>query len=119
MNEGEWKYNYTSYSVSISGTMTLMPDDLVPTANGKDMKSGYGVKTEVNAVLSTDAHSEHITNPQTALSDLPEFQYSTYLRFLQRVSSGRSTKFTFRVNEFSTYRRAVPFVLPLVMPLYE
>ena len=32
--------------------MALMPDDIVPTANGKDMKSGYGVKTEVRATLS-------------------------------------------------------------------
>ena len=109
VDEGEWKYNYTGYSASISGNMSLMPDDIVPTANGKDMKSGYGVKTSVNAVLSTDAPSDHVTNPQTAFDLFPEFQYSTYLRLLQRVSSGRSAKFTFRSNEFSTYRRAVHF----------
>ncbi|MDE6640463.1 MAG: hypothetical protein K2K63_08065 [Acetatifactor sp.] len=109
VDEGEWKYNYTGYSASISGTMSLMPDDIVPTANGKDMKSGYGVKTTVNAILSTDAPSGHVTNPQTAFSVFPEFQYSNYLRLLQRVSSGRSAKFTFRANEFSTYGRAAHF----------
>ena len=89
--------------------MSLLPDDLVPTANGKDMKSGYGVKTEVRAVLSTSAPSGHVTNPQTAFSVFPEFQYTTYLRLLQRVSSGRSAKFTFRANEFSTYGRTAHF----------
>ncbi len=109
VDEGEWKYRYTGYSASLSGTMSLLPDDLVPTANGKDMKSGYGVKTEVGAVLSTDAPAGHVTNPQTALSVFPEFQYRTYLRLLQRVSSGRSAKFTFRANEYSTYGRAAHF----------
>ena len=109
VDEGEWEYDYTGYSASLSGSMSLMPDDIVPTANGKDMKSGYGVKTEVNAVLSTNAPSGHVTNPQTAFSVFPEFQYNTYLRLLQRVSSGRSAKFTFRANEFSTYGRAAHF----------
>ncbi len=109
VDEGDWEYDYTGYSASISGTMTLMPDDIVPTANGKDMKSGYGVKTEVRAVLSTSSPDGHHTNPQTAFSVFPEFQYRTYLRLLQRVSSGRSARFTFQPNEFSTYGRTVHF----------
>ena len=109
VDEGDWEYDYTSYSASLSGTMTLMPDDIVPTANGKDMKSGYGVKTEVRAVLSTNSPDGHHSNPQTAFSVFPEFQYKTYLRLLQRVSSGRSARFTFQPNEFSTYGRTVHF----------
>lgn len=109
VDRGYWEFEYTGYSASISGTMNLMPDDIVPTARGKDMKSGYGVKTDVRATLSTSAPSGHYTNPQTAFSVFPEFQYKTYLRLLQRVSSGRSTKFTFQPNEFSTYNRAVHF----------
>ena len=109
VDEGDWEYDYTGYSASISGTMTLMPDDIVPTANGKDMKSGYGVKTEVRAVLSTNSPDGHHSNPQTAFSVFPEFQYKTYLRLLQRVSSGRSARFTFQPNEFSTYGRTVHF----------
>ena len=104
-----------SYSASISGVMSLMPDDIVPTASGKSMKSGYGVKQDVTATLSTDAPTSHITHPQTAFSVFPEFQYETYLRLLQRVSSGRSAKFTFQPNEFSTYNRAVHFS-PLWFP---
>lgn len=109
VDNGYWEFEYTGYSASISGSMTLMPDDIVPTASGKRMKSGYGVKTEVRAVLSTSSPTGHFTNPQTAFSVFPEFQYNTYLRLLQRVSSGRSAKFTFQPNEFSTYNRAVHF----------
>ena len=109
VDRGDWEYDYTGYSASISGTMTLMPDDIVPTANGKDMKSGYGVKTEVRAVLSTNSPDGHHSNPQTAFSVFPEFQYKTYLRLLQRISSGRSARFTFQPNEFSTYGRTVHF----------
>ena len=109
VDEGNWEYTYTGYSASISGAMLLLPDDLVPTANGKDMKSGYGVRTEVTAVLSTNAPDGHVTNPQTAFSVFPEFQYDTYLRLLQRVSGGRSAKFTFRENEYSTYGRTAHF----------
>lgn len=109
VDRGYWEYEYTGYSASISGSMSLMPDDIVPTARGKDMKSGYGVKTDVQATLSTSAPSGHYTNPQTAFSVFPEFQYQTYLRLLQRVSSGRNAKFTFQPNEYSTYNRTVHF----------
>lgn len=115
VDEGYWEYEYTGYSASISGVMSLMPDDIVPTASGKSMKSGYGVKQDVTATLSTDAPTSHITHPQTAFSVFPEFQYETYLRLLQRVSSGRSAKFTFQPNEFSTYSREVHFT-PIWFP---
>lgn len=111
---GEANYFSTGYSASISGEMSLMPDDIVPTASGKTMKSGYGVKTEVRATLSTDAPTSHITYPQTAFSVFPEFQYQTYLRLLQR-SGGQSAKFIFKPNEFSTYDRTVHFT-PLWFP---
>lgn len=114
-DDGEWEYSYIAYYASLSGTMALLPDDIVPTANGKDMKSGYGVKTEVRASLSTNAPSGHVTTPQTALSTFPEFQYKTYLRLLQRTSGGYNAKFAFRPNEFSTYRRNVHFT-PVWLP---
>ena len=115
VDEGYWEYEYTGYSASISGVMSLMPDDIVPTASGKAMKSGYGVKQDVTATLSTDAPTSHITHPQTAFSVFPEFQYQTYLRLLQRVSSGRSAKFTFQPNDVSTYNRTVHFT-PIWFP---
>ena len=73
------------------------------------------MKTDVRATLSTSAPSSHITHPQTALSVFPEFDYGTYLRLLQRISGGRSAKFIFRPNEFSTYNRSVHFT-PLWFP---
>ena len=115
VDEGYWEYEYTGYSASIGGTMALAPDDIVPTASGKDMKSGYSVKQDVTTTLSTDAPISHITHPQTAFSVFPEFQYETYLRLLQRMSSGRTAKFTFRPDEFSTYSRTVHFT-PLWFP---
>lgn len=110
IDEGYWAFTYTGYSASLSGTMSLMPDDIVPTASGKTMKSGYGVKTEVSTVLSTSAPSSHYTYTQTAFSVFPEFKYKTYLRLLERITGGRNAKFQFQPNSFSTYNRNVHFV---------
>ena len=115
VDEGYWEYDYTGYSASIAGIMSIMPDDIVPTALGKQMKSGYGVKQDVTATLSINAPNSHFTNAQTAFSIFPEFQYETYLRLMQHVSGGRSSKFTFKPNEFSTYGRTVHFT-PLWFP---
>lgn len=109
VDEGYWEFEYTGYSASLSGTMELMPDDIVPTAEGKRMKSGYGVKTSVSATLSTNAPSGHYTYTQTAFSVFPEFHYKTYLRLLEKVSGGRGSQFSFKVNEFSTLDRKVHF----------
>nr|WP_313529435.1 hypothetical protein [Anaerotignum sp.] len=115
VDEGYWKFQYTGYSASLTGSMTLMPDDIVPTAQGKRMKSGYGVKTNVSSVLSTNAPSRHYTYTQTAFSVFPEFQYKSYLRLLEKISGGRNSHFTFKVNEFSTLARKVHF-LPVWFP---
>lgn len=115
VDEGYWEFEYTGYSASLSGSMTLMPDDIVPTAAGKKMKSGYGVKTNVSATLSTSAPSGHFTYTQTAFSVFPEFQYQEYLRLLERSAGGRNARFTFKPNEFSTYDRKVHFT-PLWFP---
>lgn len=115
VDEGYWEFDYTGYSASLSGSMNLMPDDLVPTASGKTMKSGYGVKTDVSAVLSTSAPSGHFTYTQTALSTFPEFQYQTYSRLLERTTGGRNPKFRFKPNEFSINNRNVHF-LPVWFP---
>ncbi|MFR8542790.1 MAG: hypothetical protein ACLVD8_25775 [Enterocloster sp.] len=60
VDEGYWEYEYTGYSASISGVMSLMPDDIVPTASGKAMKSRYGVKQDVTAnALHRCPHQSH------------------------------------------------------------
>jgi len=115
MDFGDWEYDYTSYSAFLSGTMALLPDDIVPTASGKSMKSGYGVKTTVSTVISTDAPNSHFTYAQTAVSYFPEFQYSTYFRLLERIIGGLNAKFQFKNNPCSTYSRRVHF-LPVWFP---
>ncbi len=109
VDEGDWKYEHTEYSASLSGHMTLEPDDTVPAADGKVMKSGYGVKTRVEAALSTDAPDRDVAGPQTAFTVFPEFDYDTYWRLLEGTVNGRSTAFEFQLNEYSTYQRAVHF----------
>ena len=108
-DRGWWGYEYDAYSASLSGSQSLMPDDAVPTAAGKNMKSGYGVKHEVSTILSTDAPDSHYTYTQTAFSIFPEFKYEQYLRILERVSGGMNAKFQFKPNAFSTYDRHVHF----------
>jgi hypothetical protein len=35
VDEGDWEYDYTAYSASITGRMSLLPDDIVPTPTEK------------------------------------------------------------------------------------
>lgn len=115
VDEGYWEFEYTGYLASLSGSMSLMPDDIVPTASGKKIKSGYGVKTEVSTILSTSAPDSHYTYTQTAFSVFPEFNYKTYLRLLERITGGRNAKFRFQPNEYSITNRNVHF-LPVWYP---
>lgn len=115
VDEGYWAFDYDMYSASLSARMTTLPDDVVPTASGKNMKSGYGIKTTVNTTLTTDAPDGHFTYAQTGLTYFPEFQYKTYWRLLDRISGGRSASFQFQQNEFSTYHRPVHFT-PIWFP---
>jgi len=48
VDEGEWEYTDNTYRASLSADMSLLPDDKVPTAKGKKMKSGYGRRTNGN-----------------------------------------------------------------------
>jgi len=109
-DHGDWEYALDTYSASLSATMSLMPDDIVPTAAGKMMKSGYGVKIDVSSSLYTNAPSNHVTSTQTAFTVFPEFQYQTYLRLLQLSRSGSmNANFEFKPNTFSTYNRKTHF----------
>lgn len=114
-DHGYWEYQLDTYSAKLSGSAMLLPDDIVPTAKGKSMKSGYGVKIGISTILSTSAPSGSYTYTQTAFSTFPEFQYQTYMRILKRTSGGMNTKFEFKENEFSTYKRSVHFT-PIWLP---
>ena len=114
VDNGEWvdngwyDFTSTSYSASLNGNMEIHPDDIVPTAVGDTMKSGYGIKEAAFANFSSNAPGSHYAPVQTAVSYFPEFSYETYWRLLEK-SGGNSASFTFKPNEYSTYGRKVHF----------
>lgn len=114
VDNGEWvdngwyDFTSTSYSASLTGTMEIHPDDIVPTAQGDTMKSGYGIKESATANFSANAPESHYAPAQTAVSYFPEFGYDMYWRLLS-CSGGSTATFAFKPNEYSTYNRNVHF----------
>lgn len=108
-DHGDWEYDANYYYASLNGDMELWPDDIVPTASGKHMKSGYGVKENATARLTANAPSSHYTTAQTAVSYFSEFKYQTYWRLLSHRQSGLNSYFQFKQNPYSTYNRNVHF----------
>ncbi len=108
VDKGKWNFNCNSYSASLSAKMNLLPDDKDPTANGKQMKSGYGVKIDVPANVDASV-SSWVTGAQTAITYFPEFQYKKYWRVLDLITGGLNADFAFKKNPYSTYGRRVHF----------
>ena len=109
VDEGWYDFFRDNYSASMTATTRIEPDEKVPTAAGNTMKSGYGVSNTVTATVSTSAPMSHYTYGQTAVSYFPEFNYTTYWRLLDRLSSGKSARFQFAENIYSTYKQRVHF----------
>ena len=109
VDEGWYDFTRNNYSASLSASSSLYPDDKVPTKSGWTMKSGYGVKNMTTVTVNTSAPLSHYTYAQTALSYFPEFRYNTYWRILDRTTSGKTAKFEFAANKYSTYNRRVHF----------
>lgn len=116
VDNGKWKdfgkyiFESNSYSAALTGSMEIHPDDIVPTAQGDVMKSGYGVKETASASLSVSAPETHYTAVQTAVSYFSEFSYEDYWRLLQPAfRNSLTTDFSFQPNEYSTYNRNVHF----------
>lgn len=107
-DHGWWAFSFDRYSASLEATMKLKPDDMSPTATASTMKSGYGVNQMVTAQVRTN-QSSATTDPQNAVSYFPEFSYQTYWRLLERTSTGHTSKFEFKENEYSTYRNRTHF----------
>ena len=108
VDNGWYDFTSTSYSASLTGSMEIHPDDIVPTAQGDNMKSGYGIKESAAANFSSNAPDSHYAPAQTAVSYFPEFGYDMYWRLLS-CSGGTSASFAFKPNEYSTYNRNVHF----------
>ena len=109
VDEGWYDFFRDNYSASMTATARIEPDEKVPTAAGNTMKSGYGVSNTVTATVSTSAPMSHYTYGQTAVSYFPEFHYTTYWRLLDRLSSGKTARFQFAENIYSTYKQRVHF----------
>ena len=109
VDEGWYDFFRDNYSASMTATTRIEPDEKVPTATGDTMKSGYGVSNTVTATVSTSAPMSHYTYGQTAVSYFPEFNYSIYWRLLDRLSSGKTARFQFAENIYSTYKQRVHF----------
>lgn len=109
VDEGWYDFFRDNYSASMTATTRIEPDEKNPTASGSRMKSGYGVNNTVTASVSTSAPRSHYTYGQTAVSYFPEFGYATYWRLLDRLSSGRTARFQFAENIYSTYEQRVHF----------
>jgi len=112
VDEGHWEYDYTNYNASLTGTMALEPDEKSPTADGENMKSGYGVNINVSTYPTTNAPSSHVTNAQNVITYFPEFHYDTYWRLLDTRGYG---EFAFKENRYSTFNSRVHFT-PLWFP---
>ena len=108
VDNGWYDFTSTSYSASLTGSMEIHPDDIVPTAVGDTMKSGYGIKESATARFSANAPESHYAPAQTAVSYFPEFSYDNYWRLLS-CSGGNPATFAFKANEYSTYGRNVHF----------
>ena len=109
VDEGWYDFFRDNYSASMTATTRIEPDEKVPTAAGDTMKSGYGVSNTVTATVSTSAPMSHYTYGQTAVSHFPEFNYMTYWRLLDRLTSGKTVRFQFAKNIYSTYKQRVHF----------
>ena len=108
-DKGWYEYAWLSYSASLSATLQTTPDEKSPTASGKTMKSGYGLDAFVSAQIRSSAPSSQITGAQNVVAYFPEFNYSTYWRLLQRLTTGFSNTFEFQKNKYSTYGQPCHF----------
>ena len=110
-DHGWWEFDLDRYYASLTSSMSIKCDDKNPTANGRVMKSGYGINQTVTGSIRTN-QSSAVTQPQNAVSYFPEFNYQTYWRLLERMGGGR---FEFQKNNYSTYKNRTHFS-PIWMP---
>jgi hypothetical protein len=114
VDRGWWEFNLDRYYATFSSNMSIQCDSKNPTANGRTMKSGYGINETVTVSINSN-QSTAITYPQNAVSYFQEFQYKTYWRLLDMIQGGSTAKFEFKENQYSTYNNRTHFT-PIWMP---
>ena len=113
-DHGWWEFSLDRHSASLTGEMSITPDQHNPTAGDRIMKSGYGI----NQIVTTDVRSTQTsatTSAQNAVSYFPEFKYEQFWRLLELTGDGNSTQFQFQQNKYSTFRNRTHFT-PVWMP---
>ena len=107
-DHGWWEFDLDRYRASLSGTMSVTPDEKAPTASGKTIKSGYGFNEKVDTHVSTNQNAS-VTAAQNAVTYFPEFQYEGFWRLLDRMGGGYNMTHEFKENRYSTYHRRTHF----------
>ncbi len=115
VDEGYWKFEYTSYEASLTiHDYTLEPDDRCQTdytlSSGQiTMKSGYGVQVKAEPLVQAGAGvaDYDITPVQNITATFPEFGYQTYNRLLEKVSS---RLWCFKENKDCYYLSRIQYV---------
>jgi hypothetical protein len=115
VDHGDWQYDWTGYQAALSASIVVKPDSSVPTASGKNMKSGYGINLAVSTNLYSDAPASDITGAQNIISYYPEFNYNNYCSASDMVSGGCNAGFELKPNSYSIYKSRVHFI-PLWFP---
>lgn len=108
-DEGWYEYDWISYTATLTANINVSPDEMSPTATATQMKSGYGFNLDVSANISSNAPTSHYTELQKVVAYFPEFNYETYWRQLENISSGYNSTFQFAKNQYSTYGQRVHF----------
>ena len=93
---GEWVYTEHEHHEVLRAVLSAQPDEHVPTAEGKDMKSGYGINLTVTARA---AQNDGVLMPQTVVAYFPEFRYKDYWRLLEPISGGAATTAGYQLKE--------------------
>lgn len=112
-DQGWWEFEVNNYSMTVSATLDLYPNDLVVTASSDTMKSGFGVSVKANSQVSTNRTipTYDYTSTQNAFAFFSEFDFLSYNRWLEKTG----THYEFKVNEFSHFGQRVHFT-PLWYP---
>lgn len=107
-DQGQWEFDYNSYTASLTASIRITPDSLSPTATATTLKSGYGIQETVTARVTT-TQSSAVTAAQNAVTYFPEFNYEGFWRLLDCTTSGKNSTFAFKENPYSTYHRPTHF----------
>lgn len=112
--DGAWSKE--TYTATLQATIAVSPSNHVPTKKWLadeelwQMKSGYGLHSDVVATIGNTGTADMIAGPQTVETSYPEFYYDAHRRWGELIShQGNRYTFAYPENIYSTYRDRVHF----------